>query len=46
MIICLIAGLIRKTLLNEILLNSISLYKKSQYFPKPYRRFDRDISVK
>ena len=46
MIICLIAELIRKTLLNAILLNSISLYKLSQYFPKSYGRFDGDISVK
>ena len=46
MIICLIVGLIRKTLSNEILLNSFSLYKKSQCFPKLYGRFDRDISVK
>ena len=35
MIILLIAGLIKKT-----------LYKMSQYFPKPYEPFDGDINVK
>ena len=35
MIILLIAGLIKKT-----------LYKMSQYFPKPYEPFGGDISVK
>ena len=35
MIILLIVGLIKKT-----------LYKMSQYFPKPYEPFDGDISVK
>ena len=35
MIIHLIAGLIKKT-----------LYKMSQYFPKPYEPFDGDINVK
>ena len=35
MIIHLIAGLIKKT-----------LYKTSQYFPKPYEPFDGDINVK
>ena len=29
-----------------ILLIAISLYKMSQYFPKPYEPFDRDINVK
>ena len=46
MIIRLTVGLIRKMLLNEILLNSIPLYKLSQYFPKPYASFEGDISVK
>ena len=35
MIILLIVGLIKKT-----------LYKMSQYFPKPYESFDGDINVK
>ena len=35
MIIRLIVGLIKKT-----------LYKMSQYFPKPYRTFGRDTNVK
>ena len=35
MIICSIVGLIKKT-----------LYKMSQYFPKPYEPFGRDINVK
>ena len=35
MIILLIAGLIKKT-----------LYKRGQYFPKPYEPFDGDINVK
>ena len=35
MIIHLIVGLIKKT-----------LYKMSQYFPKPFRTFGRDINVK
>ena len=35
MIILLIAGSIKKT-----------LYKMSQYFPKPYDPFSRDINVK
>ena len=35
MIILLIAGLIKKT-----------LYKMSQYFPKPYEPFGGDINVK
>ena len=29
-----------------ILLIAISLYKMSQYFPKPYEPFDGDINVK
>ena len=29
-----------------ILLNAIPLYKMSQYFPKPYEPFGRDINVK
>ena len=35
MIIHVIVGLIRKT-----------FYKMSQYFPEPYRTFQRDINVK
>ena len=35
MIVHLIAGLIKKT-----------LYKMSQYFPKPYKSFGGDINVK
>ena len=35
MIILLIAGLIKKT-----------LYEMTQYFPKPYRYFGRNINVK
>ena len=44
-IIDLIAGLSKK-MLNEILLNSIPLYKMSQYFPKKYEPFGGDINVK
>ena len=35
MIICLIVGLMKKT-----------LHKLSQYFPKPYELFEGDINVK
>ena len=49
-IIHLITGLIKKILngifLSQILSNAIPFYKMSQYFPKPYKPFGRDINVK
>ena len=49
MTIRLIVGLIKKILLNEILLNKMlsnPSCKMSQYFPKPYDRFGRGVKVK
>ena len=50
-VILLTIGLIRKTLLNKIILNAIpltliSFYQMTQYFPKPYKPFEGEISVK
>ena len=48
MIICLIIGLIKKMLLNEILPIKIllsSLHKTSQYFTKLYNRFGENVKV-
>ena len=45
MIIRLIFGLIKKTL-DKILSNAISLYKMSQYFPKRFKHFGENVSVK
>ena len=46
MIIHLIFGLIKSIILSYLFKITISSYKMSQYFPKPYEPFDGDINVK